>query len=139
VEKSLQDYSQKALSAIEAIGLFTIAVATLLAAGIEVVKMIEAGTVGLADILLLFIYLEVFAMIGVYIKCHRLPVRLPIYIAIVALARYLILDMKAMEDWRMLAVSVSILILAATVLLHRFGHVRFPYEDMTSPKYKEQD
>jgi protein PsiE len=45
----------------------------------------------------------------------------------VALARYLILDMKAMDDWRMLAVSASILMLTLAVLMIRFGHVRYPY------------
>jgi protein PsiE len=45
----------------------------------------------------------------------------------VALARYLILDMKAMDDWRMMAVSASIFILAAAVLTIRFGHLRYPY------------
>jgi protein PsiE len=45
----------------------------------------------------------------------------------VALARYLILDMKAMDDWRMVAVSGSILMLTMAVLMIRFGHVRYPY------------
>jgi protein PsiE len=57
-----------------------------------------------------------------------LPVRFPIYIAIVALARYIVLDTKNMDDIRMLAVTASILLLAGAVLLIRYGHVRFPYD-----------
>jgi protein PsiE len=64
-------------------------------------------------------------------------VRFPLYIGMVALARYLILDMKAMDDWRMLAVTGSILMLTLAVFLIRFGHVRYPYsgdESSTEPR-----
>jgi protein PsiE len=47
----------------------------------------------------------------------------------VALARYLILDMKAMDNWRILAVAGATLVLGAAVLLIRYGHLRFPYAD----------
>ncbi len=57
-------------------------------------KIFAAGEVTLADLLLLFIYLEVVAMVGVYLESGKLPVRMPIYIGIVALARYLALDSK---------------------------------------------
>ena len=52
---------------------------------------------------------------------------MPLYIAIVALARYLILDMKSMEDWRIAAISLSTLILAATVIVIRWGQFKMPY------------
>ena len=55
--------------------------------------------------------------------------RFPIYIAIVALARYLVLDMKSLDVWRMLAVAGSMLLLACAVLIIRYGHVRYPYDD----------
>lgn len=117
------------LHIIENIGLVIIALATVVAASHEVVNMWTAGTVTLADLLLLFIYLEVFAMISIYLESHRLPVRMPIYIAIVALARYLILDMKGMDHKVMLAVALTVLLLAIAVLIHRYGHVRFPYAE----------
>lgn len=91
--------------------------------------MISARTVTLADLLLLFIYLEVLAMVAMYLDSGKLPVRMPLYIAIVALARYLILDMKSMDDWRMLSVSGAILLIAIAVLIHRYGHAKFPYKD----------
>jgi protein PsiE len=53
---------------------------------------------------------------------------MPLYIAMVALARYLILDMKAMNEWQMLAISASILLISLAVLIVRFGHVKYPYE-----------
>lgn len=90
--------------------------------------MVDNRTVTLADLLLLFIYLEVLAMVAIYLKSGKLPIRIPLYIAIVALARYMILDMKAMDSWRMLAVAGAALILAIAILLIRYGHVRYPYE-----------
>jgi protein PsiE len=51
------------------------------------------------------------------------------YIAMVALARYLILDIKDMNEWRMLAVALAIFMLTLGVLAIRYGHVRFPYRE----------
>jgi protein PsiE len=83
--------------------------------------------VNMADLLLLFLYLEVLAMVGAYYRSGKLPVRFPLYISMVALARYLVLDIKGMEDWRMLAITASILLLTLAVLVVRIGHVRYPY------------
>ncbi|MEJ2509647.1 MAG: phosphate-starvation-inducible PsiE family protein [Gammaproteobacteria bacterium] len=118
----------RSLLLIEKAGLIIIAVATIIAVGHEIANMVHLRTVRLADLLLLFIYLEVLTMVGIYLQSGQLPVRMPMYIAMVALARYLILDMKEM-DWRqILAVSAAALILAAAVLVVRYGHVRYPYE-----------
>jgi protein PsiE len=56
-----------------------------------------------------------------------LPIRIPLYIGIVALARYLILDMKDMDTWRMLGTAGAALVLSITVLAIRYGHVHYPY------------
>ncbi len=125
--KEISKYGNKAITFIEDIGLIIIAIATVIAVGIEVFSMIEAKTVTLADLLLLFIYLEVLAMVAMYLESGKLPVRMPLYIAIVALARYLILDMKSMDNWRMLGISGAILLIAIAVLIHRYGHTKFPY------------
>ena len=118
------------LGVFEAVGLVVITLATLVAGVFEVKAMIDAGTVTLADLLLLFLYLEVLAMVGVYFRSGQLPVRFPIYIAIVALARYLVLDMKSLDAWRMLGVTASMLLLAIAVLVIRYGHTRFPYDEI---------
>jgi protein PsiE len=117
------------LVSVQDIGLLIIAVSTVVAVGIEIAVMVEAQTVTLADLLLLFIYLEVLAMVAIYLDSGKLPVRMPLYISIVALARYLILDMKDMETWRVLGIAAAALILALTVLVIRFGHLRLPYPD----------
>lgn len=126
---NIRDISHKVLTWLQDIGLLIIAVATLIAVGFEISTMLDAKTVTLADLLLLFIYLEVLAMIAIYLDSGQLPVRIPLYIAIVALARYLILDMKNLDTWRMLGVSGAVLIIAITVLVIRYGHNRFPYQE----------
>ena len=120
---------KRAIVFAENIGLVIIAIATVIAVGIEITSMVSARTVTLADLLLLFIYLEVLAMVAIYLDSGKLPVRMPLYIAIVALARYLILDMKNMNNWHMLAVSGAILIITIAILIHRYGHTKFPYDE----------
>src|SRR5512139_2760636 len=117
------------LGVFEAIGLVVITTATLVAAAFEVNAMLVARMVSLGDLLMLFLYLEVLAMVGVYFRSGQLPVRFPIYIAIVALARYLVLDMKSLDAWRMLGVTAAMLLLAMSVLVIRYGHIRFPYDE----------
>ncbi len=127
--KNTMQMGQTALSALEGAGLVIIAFATLVAFGQEILVMIRARTVTLADLLLLFIYLEVLAMAAIYLKSGQLPVRLPMYIGMVALARYLVLEMKTMDNWRIMAVGAAVLLLALAVLVIRYGHVRYPYGD----------
>ena len=127
--KDLKSYGYKAITLVENIGLIIIAIATIIAVGIEITTMLEARTVELADLLLLFIYLEVLAMIAMYLESGKLPVRMPLYIAIVALARYMILDMKSLDNWRMLGIAAAILIISVAILVHRFGHAKYPYKN----------
>ena len=123
------DFRKKVLDVVEQAGLALILVATVIAIGQEVWHIIEKQRVDLADLLLLFIYLEVVAMVGIYFESHSLPVRYPMYIAMVALARYLILDSKDMGWDQLVGVGAVILILALAILVIRFGHVRFPYRE----------
>jgi protein PsiE len=127
-------YTLYGLEVIENVGLIIIGIATVVAGYHEVVLMVDNGKVTLADLLLMFLYLEVLTMVGLYYNSGKLPVRFPLYIAMVALARYLILDIKELDVWRMLSVSGSVLMIAVAVLVIRYGHVRFPYaEDAVRP------
>ena len=105
----------------------------------EVYSMIKVARATLADLLLLFIYLEILAMVGQYYSVGKLSVRFPLYIAMVALARYIIMDVKAMEDWRMLAVTGSILLLTMAVFLVRYGHVRYPFQEYNAVTDTQRD
>ena len=66
-------------------------------------------------------------MVGIYLKSGKLPVRMPLYIAIVAIARYMILDMKNLDTYRMLGLTGAVLILDVAILTIRYGHTKFPY------------
>lgn len=124
---SHQQHGRRLLKLIEHGGLIIICIATLIAGTQEIMKMVAAGRVTLADLLMLFLYLEVIAMVAVYLDSGKLPVRMPLYIAMVALARYLALDIKDMESTKIIIVAGAILILAIAVLVIRYGQQRYPY------------
>ena len=123
-----------AIQVFEVIGLVVITVATIIAGAQEIAQMIAAMKVTLADLLLLFIYLEVLTMVGIYLESGALPVRMPLYIAIVALARHLIIDMKSMSELTLIATAAAMLIIAGAVFVLRYGHFRFPYEPHVSDR-----
>lgn len=127
--KKLKNSGYQALVIVEDIGLLIIAISTAIAMSLEIATMFKAMEVTLADLLLLFIYLEVLAMVGIYLKSGKLPVRMPLYIAIVAVARYMILDMKNLDTLRVLGLSGAIFILAMSILAIRYGHSNFPYDN----------
>ena len=112
---------------VEDAGLSIILLATLVAGGIEIRHMWVQQNVMLTDLLLMFIYVETVTMVKVYWESGKLPVRMPLYIAIVAIARYLIIDVKDMDAMRIIAIAASILIIALAVLAVRYGHVKLPY------------
>jgi protein PsiE len=125
---NIQDTGHKVLTWLRLAGLLIIALSTIIAVGFELASMVSAAKVSLADLLLLFIYLEVLEMVAVHLSCGKLPVRMPLYIAMIALARYLILDIKSLGSWDLLSVATAALILAVAILVLRYGHIRFPYD-----------
>lgn len=114
---------------IEWTGLAVILMATLMAIGQEVYVMMVQREVLLKDILQLFIFLEIITMIGLYFSSGKLPIRYPIYIAMVAISRYISIGMKEMDGWMIVALSCAIFILALAVLVIRYGHVKMPYNE----------
>jgi protein PsiE len=142
MDNQITRFNKQALATIEHIGLLVIAIATVVAMADEVWLMVRSHQVKLADLLLLFIYLEVLTMVSLYYGSGKLPVRFPLYIGMVALARYLILDMKEMDGLRILAVTGAVLMLALAVLAIRYGHIRFPYagqSELETPLQTDND
>jgi len=121
--------AQKSLTLTAQIVLIVIAVATIFAVVQEIGHIWEAGSVAVGDLLMLFLYLEVMSMLNHYLGSGNLPVRYPLYIGIIALARFLVLDIKDIDAFKMFAISGSILLLAAAILIVRYGHVRYPYSE----------
>ncbi len=100
--------------------LVIIALLTVLATCEEVFKIYKASSVQLADLLLLFIYTEVLGMIGIFFVSNRIPITLPIFIAMTAIARLIILQGKEMDMSFLLFEAGAILILATAVLVVRY-------------------
>lgn len=102
------------------LALFVIGGTIVWSAAYEYIEMMAEGHAKLKDILLLFIYLELGAMVGIYFKTHKLPVQFLTYIAITALARHLVVDLKDMsvqdQLYLMLGISGAILLLTFSIL-----------------------
>ncbi|MCU7932286.1 MAG: phosphate-starvation-inducible PsiE family protein [Candidatus Thiodiazotropha sp. (ex Codakia rugifera)] len=103
------------------IGLFVIGATVVWSGVVAYMEMITNGHATLKDILLLFIYLELGAMVGIYFKTRRLPVQFLIYIAITALTRMLTIDIKGMTNEAILTVTAAILMLTLAILLLRYS------------------
>ena len=97
--------------------LAVIGILTLLAAGIEVASMIAGRHIALGDIFLLFIYTEIIGMIGAFYASSRIPVTLPIIIAITALCRLIVLHSKEADPLNLIAEAGAIVILAGAAYL----------------------
>ncbi len=110
------------------LALFAIGGAIVWSAGFEFAAMVWQGRATIEDILILFIYLELGAMIGIYFKTNHMPIRFLVYIGITALTRMLIGDIQANHepDLGIIYISSAILLLALANLVVRFGSARFP-------------
>ena len=97
-----------------------IAILTVVATLEEVLKIYDEKSVQLADLLLLFIYTEVLGMIGIFFVSNRIPITLPIFIAMTAISRLIILQGKDMNMSYLLYEAGAILILAIAVLAVRY-------------------
>jgi protein PsiE len=97
--------------------LMIIAIATLFATGIEIYRLIDEQTVNLSDLFLLFIYAEVLGMVGAFYVNNRLPVTLPIIIAMTALTRMIILQSKDLDSINIIYEASGILILSGAAYI----------------------
>ena len=100
--------------------LVIVALATLFASLVEVKGMLENGVVTLADLLLLFIYTEVLGMVGVFYKSSKIPITLPLFIAMTALSRLIILKGSGSDPANILFEAGAILLIALACLVIRF-------------------
>jgi phosphate starvation-inducible membrane PsiE len=110
------------------LALFAIGGATVWAAVVAFIGMATKGHASIDDILLLFIYLELGAMVGIYFKTNHMPVRFLIYVGITALTRLLISEVQAhaRPDSGIVVIAGAILLLALATLVIRVGSSKFP-------------
>jgi phosphate starvation-inducible membrane PsiE len=132
LRKDLHEFADGAgallVDAFHYLALFAIGATIVWSAVAAFAGMTVKGLASIDDILLLFIYLELGAMVGIYFKTNHMPVRFLIYVAITALTRLLIADVQAHHrpELGLLYVTGAILILALATLVIRYGSARFP-------------
>lgn len=120
------------------LALFIIGATIVWSAVHEYLQIMESGYAHLKDILLLFIYLELGAMVGIYFKTHRLPVQFLIYIAIIALSRHLVIDVQKVSGdfhlYLLLSITGAIVLLsiAAFILTYTGSRYGRPEDGMKS-------
>jgi phosphate starvation-inducible membrane PsiE len=109
------------------LALFTIGAATVWAAIWTFVGLFEKTHATVTDLLLMFIYLEIGAMVGIYFKTNHMPVRFLLYIAITALTRHMvdIMSHLPVNIHEMLAVSIAVFIISLAVLTIRYASAKF--------------
>lgn len=112
--------------------LASIALLAIVATGQEIIVIVENRNVDLADLLLLFIYTEVLGMIGIFFVSKRIPITLPIFIAITAITRLIILQGKDMDMISLLYEATAIFILSLAILAVRYrpkSHYAYQTDD----------
>ncbi len=123
--KKTQDIGDNLVELFHFISLFVIGGTIVWSAVVEYLVIMDQGHAKLKDILLLFIYLELGAMVGIYFKTHRLPVQYLIYIAITALARHLVIDVQDIKSdfhlYLIVVVVCSIVLLSLAVLIFSYS------------------
>jgi len=114
----------KLITGIEKTILVVIAVFTIYGVGAEMYQVVSAGVVKLTDLLLMFIYAEVLGMVAGFYKYRKIPITIPIFIAITALCRLIILQGKGFNTIDLMYESGAILLLALSALVIRWNLVK---------------
>jgi len=111
------------VSFVEKAVILIILVSTITAIIFEILKMIDAQYVELADLLLLFIYVEVIGMVRVYMISNRVRMTYPLFIAITALSRLIILQGKDSNPELLLYEAGAIVLVAIAVIILRLRYI----------------
>lgn len=120
------------------LALFIIGATIFWSAAHEYMDIIRKGAAELKDILMLFIYLELGAMIGIYFRTRKLPVMFLIYIAITALTRVLTVEIKEMQGMEVIYITTAILILAVAGFVLNACAAPFMDKILTDAKIRKQ-
>ena len=110
------------------LALFVIGAATVYAAGYTFIGLLSQSHAQISDLLLMFIYLEIGAMVGIYFRTNHMPVRFLLYIAITALTRHMvdIMSHLPINITEMMAVAGATLLISISVLVVRFTSSKYP-------------
>ena len=115
----------KAIRNIQLVAVLAVLVATIIAFFVELSFMYETKTIGLADLLLMFIYIEVLGLVRSYWETRAVRITYPLVIAITALARYIILQDKDSDPANLIYIALAILIVSIATVVIRFRNSRY--------------
>jgi len=104
--------------------LVLIALFTIYGVGLEMNKVFQSGDVQLTDLLLMFIYAEVLGMVAGFYQSRKIPITIPIFIAITALCRLIILQGKGISTIDLIYESAAVLLLALAALVIRWNLIK---------------
>lgn len=107
----------------KSLSLFGIGASVIWSAVHFYIQLVHRGYASLEDLLLLFVYLEIGAMTGIYFKTGKLPVRFLIYVAVTAIARYLVVDVEHLRAVSVLVMSISVIVLVLALWVDDHVHV----------------
>ena len=144
-EQLVESFGDLFVRGFHLLALFAIGATIVWSASSDFFSMVAKGKASIEDILLLFIYLELGAMVGIYFKTNHMPVRFLVYVAITALTRLLIgmINVDHVPDIKIIIVTGGILILAASALILRMGSFNYPSDnksddsDLVDPEQAE--
>jgi protein PsiE len=114
-----------AIRNIQLVAVVIVLISTILAFFLEIIKMYETQTVTLADLLLMFIYIEVIGLVRSYWESRAVRVIYPLIIAITALARYIILQDKEADPANLIYLATAILIVSIATVVIRFRRSKY--------------
>ena len=114
-----------AIRNIQLVAVLAVLIATIIAFFVELSTMYETKTIGLADLLLMFIYIEVLGLVRSYWETRAVRITYPLVIAITALARYIILQDKESDPANLIYIALAILIVAIATVVVRFRNSKY--------------
>ena len=114
-----------AIRNIQLVAVLAVLVATIIAFFVEISFMYDTKAVGLADLLLMFIYIEVLGLVRSYWETRAVRITYPLVIAITALARYIILQDKESDPENLIYIALAILIVAIATVVVRFRNSKY--------------
>ena len=124
-----------AIRNIQLMAVLAVLVATIIAFFVELSVMYETQTVGLADLLLMFIYIEVLGLVRSYWETRSVRITYPLVIAITALARYIILQDKNSDPANLIYIALAILIVSIATVVIRFRNSKYLKIDSKKSNY----
>ena len=115
----------QAIRNIQLVAVVAVLIATIIAFFVELTLMYETKSVGLADLLLMFIYIEVLGLVRSYWETRSVRITYPLVIAITALARFIILQDKNSDPANLIYIASAIFIVSVATVFVRFRNSKY--------------